>query len=77
METVNTIFPLDTKLYKILFGVNQNPTQQEWTQSPKAYAQVYIDDAALGAPLCNGLDETERPYINWDAVELAIFGNIA
>lgn len=34
-----------------LFGVNINPEQTEWTTSPKAYGQLYIDDAALGAPL--------------------------
>src|SRR6266576_447443 len=33
-----------------LYGVNTNPTQCEWTQSPKCYAPLYIDDAALGAP---------------------------
>lgn len=37
-----------------LFGIQINPTQSKWTDSPKAYAQVYIDDAALGCPLING-----------------------
>src|SRR5262245_19855617 len=32
------------------FGVNQNPTQT-WSSSPKAYAHVYVDDAAAGCPL--------------------------
>lgn len=50
-----------------LYGVNRNPTQ-DWTESPKAYAQIYIDDAALGAPLRKGLPG-ERPFINWEAVE--------
>jgi len=51
-----------------LYGVNENPTQSGWTESPKAYAQLYIDDAALGAPLCKGL-EGERPYIDWGVVK--------
>ena len=34
-----------------LFGVNTNPTQTTWTTSPKAYCDLYIDDAALGCPL--------------------------
>ena len=34
-----------------LYGVNKNPTQSQWTKSPKAYGQLYIDDAALGIPL--------------------------
>jgi len=34
-----------------LYGVQFNPTQAEWTSSNKCYAQLYIDDAALGIPL--------------------------
>lgn len=34
-----------------VYGVQSNPTQILWTQSPKAYGQLYIDDAALGCPL--------------------------
>ena len=34
-----------------LFGVNENPTQKDWSSSPKPYAHIYIDDAALGVPL--------------------------
>ena len=34
-----------------LYGVQRNPEQDSWTKSPKAYAQLYIDDAALGCPL--------------------------
>ena len=48
----------------LLFGVNHDPTQHTWTKSPKAYAQLYIDDAALGCPLIfpeNG----EDPYVDW------------
>ena len=29
-----------------LWGVNENPTQNAWTSSPKIYANLYIDDAA-------------------------------
>ena len=34
-----------------LMGVNENPGQAVWTTSPKAYANLYLDDAALGCPL--------------------------
>lgn len=34
-----------------VYGIQTNPTQIMWTQSPKAYGQLYIDDAALGCPL--------------------------
>lgn len=47
-----------------LFGIQRNPEQDTWTSSPKAYAKLYIDDAALGAPLCPGL-KGERPFIDW------------
>lgn len=50
-----------------LYGVQRNPTQDEWTTSPKAYAQLYIDDAALGCPLVCPVGE--RPYVDWRAVE--------
>lgn len=50
-----------------LYGVNKNPTQDSWTKSPKVYAQLYIDDAALGAPLIK--EPNERPYIDWHEIE--------
>lgn len=46
-----------------LYGVQSNPTQCEWTSSPKAYGQIIIDDTALGAPLIN--NGTDLPYIDW------------
>ena len=51
-----------------LYGVNENPTQKEWTTSPKAYAHLYIDDAALGVPLVYSGKEKERPYVDWKEV---------
>lgn len=49
-----------------LFGINNNPGQASWTKSPKAYANLYIDDAALGCPLVRGAGD--RPFVNWDRV---------
>jgi hypothetical protein len=47
-----------------LYGVQTNPTQKNWTSSPKAYGELYIDDAALGAPLIYpGVGK--NPYIDW------------
>ena len=52
----------------VLFGVNSNPTQKDWSASPKAYAHMYIDDAALGIPL--KYDEADkRAFVNWVAVK--------
>lgn len=50
-----------------LFGINENPEQKSWTASPKAYANIYIDDAAIGAPMLTGLPD-ERPFVDWRAV---------
>lgn len=48
-----------------LFGIQENPGQQKWTDSPKAYGHLIIDDTALGIPLL--FDETisDRPYVDW------------
>lgn len=51
-----------------LYGIQQNPTQKSWTNSPKCYAQLYIDDAALGCPLV--LSTNKRPYVDWEKVAL-------
>ena len=49
-----------------LFGIQTNPTQHEWTDSPKAYGQLIIDDAAAFAPLTLNLTYSSSPFINWD-----------
>ncbi len=54
-----------------LFGVQRNPNQHEWTDSPKCYASLFIDDAALGAPLI--YEDGQRPYIDWKKVEEMLF----
>lgn len=51
-----------------LFGINENPTQKSWTESPKVYAHIYIDDAALGCPLKTNRNST-RPFVDWKEVE--------
>lgn len=46
------------------FGINTNPNQKTWTESPKAYAQLYIDDAAFGCPLWKFVED-KRPWVDW------------
>lgn len=53
------------------WGVNENPEQKEWTNSPKVYAHFYIDDASLGAPLI--YPSIGRPYYNWKVARRWIF----
>ena len=57
-----------------LYGIQTNPGQKKWTDSPKAYGAIIIDDAALGCPMKQGLPG-ERPFVDWDAAELLLFGN--
>lgn len=54
------------------WGINCNPNQH-WSKSPKAYAQLYIDDAALGCPLIYPLDGP--PYADWEAIETLLKGH--
>lgn len=49
-----------------LWGINKNP-DQSWSTSPKAYANIYIDDAAIGTPLKTS-ELSARPYVDWDAL---------
>ena len=51
-----------------LYGVNENPTQKRWTNSPKVYAHMYIDDAAFGCPLINAPELSNRQFVDWDSV---------
>jgi hypothetical protein len=52
-----------------LYGIGRNPTQSEWTTSRKCYAQLYIDDAALGCPLTANTNISPRPFVDWKKVE--------
>jgi hypothetical protein len=49
-----------------LKGVQENPTQN-FSTSPKAYGQLYIDDSALGVPLI--YPDYGKPYVDWQRVE--------
>lgn len=55
-----------------LYGINENPDQHSWTTSPKAYGHICIDDNCLGVPLKGPNLLSHRPYVNWDAVRLAL-----
>lgn len=57
-----------------LYGIQYNPTQKDWTESNKCYAQLYIDDAALGCPL--KYPSGERPYVDWGEVKDILINTI-
>ena len=46
-----------------LFGINANTEQGSWTSSPKAHADKYVDDNAIGCPLIYPIDG--KPYVDW------------
>lgn len=52
-----------------LYAINENPQQKEWTESPKVYANIYIDDAGLGIPLSYNREMSLRPYVDWQKVD--------
>jgi hypothetical protein len=52
-----------------LSDANHTPGQETWTESPKVYAQLYIDDAALGCPTV--MDDSGRVYVDWRIVARA------
>jgi ribosomal protein L24E len=51
-----------------LYSYQRNPTQDRWTRSPKCYAELYIDDAALGCPLKIDPKLSDRPFVDWEQV---------
>ncbi len=60
-----------------LWGINENPEQTNvgWTNSNKQYAQLYIDDAALGCPLIYDESISDRPFVDWNRVEKLLISN--
>lgn len=54
-----------------LYGINENPDQREWTNSPKVYANFYIDDAAVGCPLIHP-EGFSRECVDWNLVAIMI-----
>ena len=47
-----------------LYGINENPSQN-WSDSRKVHADIYIDDQALGCPLKVDKKISERPFVDW------------
>jgi hypothetical protein len=55
-----------------LYAIQRNPTQISWTDSPKCYADQYIDDSGIGIPLIYGNFDGfgngewfDRPHVDW------------
>lgn len=56
-----------------LYGANETPGQRSWTSSPKIWAQLYIDDAALGCPLKRL--ENGHIVVDWVRVKMFLINN--
>ena len=52
-----------------LYGIQTNPTQSEWTTSPKAFGHLIIDDTGLGIPLKIDKELSKSPFVDWVEVE--------
>ena len=50
-----------------LYAINENPSQQRWTSSPKVHADLYIDDSSLGCPI-RFVDGVKRPVADWTRI---------
>jgi hypothetical protein len=60
----------------IKISVQYSSSQTMWTSSNKCYAEVYIDDAALGCPLIHP-SNFRRPCVDWSAVHDLMIKNRA
>ncbi len=50
-----------------IWAVNKNP-DQDWTTSPKVYADLYIDDRGLGCPM----SIYKKDGVDWDKIEVML-----
>lgn len=51
-----------------LWGINENPSQKSWSNSRKVYADIYIDDLALGCPKKMDITLASKPFVDWKKV---------
>lgn len=58
-----------------LFGVQSNPHQRTWTDSPKAHGDLIIDDTALGIPLSFDFRISDKYYVDWVKVRRILIEN--
>lgn len=56
-----------------LYGIQKNPNQSRWTDSPKAHGDIIIDDTALGCPLKTDFELSNTPFVDWEKVDQMLF----
>ena len=52
-----------------LYGIQKHPDQENWTTSPKCYFDYVIDDRCFGIPLKYDKQISEKPFVDWEAIE--------
>jgi len=67
-EAVNWFKKNDIPLY----GIQTDPNQKTWTDSPKAFGDYIIDDTCLFAPLIYDETMSSKPFIDWVKVEVRL-----
>jgi hypothetical protein len=55
-----------------LWGVQTNPYQKTWTDSPKAFGDYMIDDTAIGCPIIHDKSMSPRPFVDWVKMEVML-----
>jgi hypothetical protein len=53
-------------------AVNEGIGDWRWTNSPKAFAKIYVDDAAFGCPLLPSNEMGARRMVDWSIVGPAV-----
>lgn len=48
-----------------LYGIQKDPNQETWTSSPKVFADIIIDDTAIGIPT---IIKNNKYHVDWEAV---------
>ena len=51
-----------------LYGIQSDPEQSSWTNSPKSCAQIMIDDSALGCPIKYDTTISLKPFADWEKI---------
>lgn len=54
-----------------LYGIQEHPTQREWTSSPKAHGELSIDDRNVGTPLMT-VPGFARPCVQWGDLDVGM-----
>lgn len=50
-----------------LWGINENPAQKHWTNSPKIFSNIFIGDECLGCP--TNVEPDGRLVVDWIIAE--------